>query len=435
MKKLLSLILTVSLIFCFSACKEKDTSSEISSEPILDTSSNETSSVETIVSSQTQSSNTTSSSKKEDTSSDTTPVKEVYPEKVLAVYSFENQFKMPQAEKKTFYDSVSGNTLPYRMFIPNNYDETKKYPVILFLHGAGEKGTNNQSQLNNLAKMFKYNGDLVASAFLICPQSYEWWNLDDRTPNRNGTLSSALRLLEEIERTYSCDSNRIYVTGLSMGGYATWDLLENYGYKFAAGIPVCGAGNNYNGRAFIDIPIRIYHGTKDPTVNFSASQSMYNAIKNAGGQKVEIFPLERVGHNAWDPAYSDRDTFSWLLAQNKATNPNCDYEFIPYLKITDSSGATVISDEDIYAISYLNYYEEAENYAVDLILSTNGKTKLNQAYKMSNGSPFAFYCGTKKVYTFTATEELPDNIFSIRGIFDKIEYQTFFDTIEQVLYS
>ena len=125
---------------------------------------------------------------------------------------------------------------------------------------------------------------------------------------------------------------------------------------------------------------------------------------------------------------------SWLLAQNKQTNPSCDYEIIPYLRIIDSSGATVISDGDIHALSYSNDYEESGIYSVDFILSESGKNKLNRAYKTSNGKPFTFYCGTQKVYTFTATAPLPDNVFSIRGIFDKIDYQSFFDTIESIVY-
>lgn len=438
MKKLLSVILTLAIVFIFSACEKEKNTSELSSEVVEDTSS-----VQTVVSSQTVSSSTPSTtstvsstpSKKTETTSEVEQPKVVYPEKVVAVYSYQNQFKMPDTEKKTFYDSVNGITLPYRLFMPHDYNPKNKYPVILFLHGKGEIGTDNQDQLSGISKLFKDNGDLAASAFVICPQSYEWWNFDFDKQYAKGTLSSALRLLEMVESTYSCDPDRLYVTGLSMGGCATWDMLENYGYKFAAGMPLCGFSDANKGALLKDIPIRIYHGTADTTVHYSSSQEMYDAIKNAGGQKVEFIRLEGVNHNAWDPTYSDRDAISWLLAQNKQTNPTCDYEIIPYLRIIDSSGATVISDEDMHALSYSNDYEESGIYSVDFILSESGKNKLNRAYKTSNGKPFTFYCGTQKIYTFTATSALPDNVYSIRGIFDKINYQAFFDMIEKIVYN
>lgn len=440
MRKVLSVILVLSIIFCFSACKKGKNKTKTESEPTTNISS-----VQSTVSSDTSSDNSSSSVSsgsestvtfnESQTSSSVEVKKEVFPEKVLEVYSYHNQFLMPEVAKQTFHDSQNGVSLPYRLFMPHDYNPANKYPVILFLHGAGEIGNDNEDQLSGINKLFRNNGDLAASAFVICPQSYEWWNLDSDKQYANGTLSSALRLLDEITNKYSCDKNRIYVTGLSMGGFATWDLLENYGHKFAAGIPVCGVGNTNNGSAFVDIPIRIYHGTKDPTVNFSSSQMMYNAIKNAGGQKVELFPLEGVNHNAWDPTYSDRDAISWLLCQNKESNPNCDYEIIPYFRITDENGTTIISEKDVHALSYMNDYEESGIYTVDFILSESGKSKLNRAYKMSGGSPFTFYCGTQKIYTFTATSPLPDNVFSIRGIFDKVDYQSFFDTIELIVYS
>lgn len=144
--------------------------------------------------------------------------------------------------------------------MPENYTSTKKYPVILFLHGAGEIGSDNEKHIENIKNILEYNYDLVSQAFVLCPQSSEWWDLDrEYTGDQNGTLGSALHLLQAIQKSYSCDNNRIYVTGLSMGGYATWDLLEEYGDIFAAGIPVCGGGNSKKAYKLKDIPIRIYH--------------------------------------------------------------------------------------------------------------------------------------------------------------------------------
>lgn len=148
-------------------------------------------------------------------------------QKITEVFPFKCEFQTPKFLKNVFYDSKNGNALPYRLVLPQNYDPAKKYPVILFLHGAGEIGTDNEKHLGNAMNMFSYNGDLVSQAFVVCPQSNEWWRLDRyMAGDAKGTLSSALNLLNELASNYSFDSDRMYVTGLSMGGYATWSLLE-----------------------------------------------------------------------------------------------------------------------------------------------------------------------------------------------------------------
>ncbi len=355
------------------------------------------------------------------------------PEKVTEVFTFENLFVMPEPIRNVFYDSQNGNVLPYCFFLPDDYVSSEKYPVILFLHGAGETGTDNNKQLTNLEQMFKHNGDLTSNAIVICPQTNEWWNLDrQQQGDQGGTLGSALHLLDEIKQTYSCDDNRIYVMGLSMGGFATWNLLEEYGDIFAAGIPICGGGNSGNGAAFKDIPIRIFHGTADGTVSFSASQNMYNSIVNAGGQKVSFIKLTDVGHNAWDYAFSDRDTFSWLFAQNKATNPSCKYEYLHYFKITDNKGNIIISDQDILDISYDFKYGDDYVVTVDLVLNDNGKNKLIQAYTSNIGKTHTVYWATQKLYNFTPTKSTIDNVFSIVDIFDNKSFVSFYSSINKL---
>jgi len=354
------------------------------------------------------------------------------PEKVTKVFSFECDFSMPECEKDTFYDSKNGNYLPYTLFLPKNYDPTKKYPVILFLHGAGEMGNDNEKHLNNMRNMFEYNYDLVSQAIVICPQSNEWWNLDrEYTGDQKGTLGSALHLLEEIQGNYSCDSNRIYVTGLSMGGYATWELLEEYGDIFAAGIPVCGGGNPEKAYKLKDIPIRIYHSRDDGTVSFSASQRMYNAIINAGGEKVTFIRLNGLGHNSWNYAYSDRDGFCWLFAQNKASNPTCKYEYIPFFKIVDAKGNTVIWDKDIDVIYYGGSYEDKYIITVDLALYENAVTNLRNAYTSSDTKEFTAYWLSEKLYTFTVDGPPINRIFSIVDVFDDKSVLTFYRTVKK----
>lgn len=355
------------------------------------------------------------------------------PERVVEVFSveYEDRYQITDNISGTFNDERNGNVLPYRLYIPKDYSSSEKYPIILFLHGAGEIGTDNARQLNNIDNMFEYNGDIVSNAFILCPQSAGWWNLDrDRENDLNGSLGSAYYLLKKIMGDYSCDSDRVYVTGLSMGGYATWDLLERCGSFFAAGVPVCGGGNSANGAAFVDIPIKIYHGTADPTVSFGASEAMYNAIVRAGGQKVDFIQLEGVGHNAWDYAYADREMFCWMFAQSKASAMGGTYEYAPRFSIKDEKGNTVIDDGDVVKTSYRRL-KKSDKMVIELTLNVAGRSKLNVAYKKSDGGQFTFYYGTQKVYSFTATGQFNTNVFYIADVFTIDNYLDFYKAIEK----
>lgn len=368
-------------------------------------------------------------SKTSQTSASTEPTR---PEKVVEVYDIEyaEKYQPTDCIRDTFYDSQNGNTLPYCLFVPKDYSPSKKYPVLLFLHGAGETGTDNRRQLNNLDNMFEYNGDIVADAFILCPQSAGWWNLDEGPNEFGGSLGSALHLLNSITKQYSCDKNRLYVMGLSMGGYATWDLLERCGDVFAAGVPICGGGNRYNGAAYKDIPIKIYHGTADTTVSFSSSLAMYNAIIAAGGQKVDFIQLDGVGHNAWDYAFSDREMFCWMFAQNKSKS-DVNYECAPLFSVKDSNGKAVITDSDVVKTNYRRESGKTDKMIIELTLTSVGRSKLNNAYKKSNGSPFTFYYGTQKVYSFTATTGTNDKVFQIAEVFNIDNYLKFYNSIRK----
>ncbi len=350
--------------------------------------------------------------------------KSVRPEKVTKVFSFNTEFSDPEYKIAVFNDTQNGIQLPYRMYLPENYVSSKKYPVLIFLHSLGEVGNDNTVPAIIAKKMFKYNADLVSQAFILCPQSNEWWNL-------NGTLSSVLHLLDEIKRTYSCDSNRIYVTGISMGGCGTWDLLSEHGDVFAAGMPMCGWGDVSKGDALKDVPIRIYHSADDNTVPISKSKDMYNAIINAGGLKANLFELDGLGHDLTDYVFYNRDAFCWLFAQDKAKNPKCKYEYIPYFKVVDSNGKTVISDEDIDDVIQTAGYEGEEYvFKVDMYLNLSGKSSLNKAYKKGTSEEFTVYWLDQKLYSFVATKTSADDVFSIVNIFDDENITTFLETVE-----
>ncbi len=340
------------------------------------------------------------------------------PEKVIKIYDARDDFKSPTYEQKTFRDNLTGTTMPYCLFLPEDYTASKKYPVILFLHGAGERGSDNRSQVRGMTRMHPTNGDLVNNAIIICPQcpANGWWDVDRYSyGDQKGSLGVAVRLLQNIQTAYSCDSDRIYAMGLSMGGYGTWSLLTRYSDVFAAGVPMCGWGDTSQGAVLANIPIWIYHGTSDPTVSFSQSQAMYNAIINAGGKKVLFTKLAGYAHNCWDYAMSDREMFCWLFAQNKSKNPDGSYEHIPYFKVVDAKGNIVISDKDTCKAEFDQ--NDIEYRSLKLTLTDEGVAKLKSAYAKNNGERFTFYVGNQKIFEYTATKEPIDNILYLNEVF------------------
>lgn len=444
MKKIIAFLLVlclISLAGCSKILTDNMSSSSYleSVDSVIESNTNTPTETSSVSSESSVPDNTTTESKTETpsqfvTSSETSSAQETptapvkpRPEKVTKIYEFNINTTVSEPIKKIFNDSQNGNTLPYCLYLPDSYTPSKKYPVILFLHGAGEIGSDNTLQLNNIKNMFVYNADYIAQSILICPQTPEWWSLDRAYGDGQGTLSSAMHLLEEVQNKYSCDKNRIYLTGLSMGSFATWDLLEHYGNVFAAAVPVCGGGNEMNAAAYVDIPIVMYHGTADPTVSFQSSQRTYDAIVAAGGTKALLISLEGVGHDAWKQAYADRNMFAWLFSQDKSKDTFVKYQVTPSFKIVDTNGNNVIAAEDLLVVEY-----EEKGNAVDIKIqiSPAGKSKLEKAYTASGGKEFTVYCLSQKIYSFTATTPPIDNILLITGVFNTSNYLEFYRTVQ-----
>ncbi len=221
-----------------------------------------------------------------------------------------------------YYDDISKIHIPYRVIEPHNYDPNQKYPVILFLHGAGYRfnsiydGSVNKRQLGTLESSFIFNCEWTTKAIIVAPHISvnDWW---DFGPNSDGTLDAAMRIFEKIISEYSYDSNRFYVTGGSMGGYATWQVAVKYNDIFAAAMPMCGWWSTSDAPQLIDMPIRIIHGTADSTVSVESSIIMYDAIKQAGSRKVVLSLYDGAEHDVWRQAYFDAETWDWLFAQKK----------------------------------------------------------------------------------------------------------------------
>ncbi|MBE6787968.1 MAG: hypothetical protein E7537_06445 [Ruminococcaceae bacterium] len=347
------------------------------------------------------------------------------PESNVQYKPITNEFLEPIYENKVFTDPKTKKELLYCLYLPENYTKDKKYPVILFMHGVGGVGSNYVGAVYSFNTVFQNSADIVKNAIILAPQapdSQGYWPID-----QDGWGSVAMRLLLEIEKTYSCDTNRIYITGNSMGGHGTWNLLETYGEHFAAGIPICGWGNPLNAPKLKNIPIWIYHGDQDPTVPVTASKLMHKAIKTAGGKKVQYTELEGVAHDSWPTAYSNRELISWLFYQNKTTNPNATYELIPLLTVRDDNQNIIICEKDTTLISYTTIDSQD---CIELKLTKEGTKKLETAYKNSNGKTFNVYFGNKKIMTFTAKEkgEINDT-FYIVGSFSSLNYYEYIDKI------
>jgi len=216
--------------------------------------------------------------------------------------------------------------LPYRLLMPKPYDAKQKYPLVIFLHGAGERGDDNQKQLvhgmNDFASdeiMTRYPAQVFAPQ---CPSGEQWGGINRlaRSPTPPDkfapALEAALKAVDALRKELSIDDRRIYITGLSMGGYGTWDALAKRTELFAAAAPICGGGDPSQASNFKDIPIWAFHGADDETVRVERSREMIEALKVAGGNpKYTEYP--GVGHNSWTQTYADPALYEWLFAQRK----------------------------------------------------------------------------------------------------------------------
>lgn len=177
---------------------------------------------------------------------------------------------------------------------------------MLFLHGAGESG-------NDLAKVKSHGPPKLVETkgpfpfILVSPQS----------PGRGWNPEVLNALVDSVIKQYRVDKRRVYVTGLSMGGYGTWALAAAYPEKFAALAPICGGGNPADADKLAKLPIWVFHGAKDTTVPFKRSEEMVEALKAAGGHpKFTVYP--EAGHDSWTETYANPEFYEWLLAQKRS---------------------------------------------------------------------------------------------------------------------
>jgi len=226
-------------------------------------------------------------------------------------------------EKKNFI-SHDGDTLLYRLYAPQT---NKKIPLIVFFHGVGERGNDNMSQLiNGVPLIYKNISALKQPCFIMapqCPLQYKWANVkfdtiaqaQDSIPQK--PLLMVVQAIDQLLKNYQIDSNRIYVMGLSMGGFAVWDIITRYPHEFAAAVPVCGGGDENKAALIAHLPVWAFHGAKDKVVKVERSRNMIAAMRRAGGKPVYT-EYKDMGHGCWNKAFSEEAMYKWLFLQKKS---------------------------------------------------------------------------------------------------------------------
>jgi len=220
------------------------------------------------------------------------------------------------------YFNKNGDSLNYRLLM-TDYSPASKYPLVVFLHGSGERGDDNKAQLKWGVLNFASSQNMkLHPSIIIAPQLPKEMNWDNFTsedkfkPSPSKTMKLLKELIDETIKNMPVDTNRIYITGLSLGGFGTFDALARYPNLFAAAVPVCGGGDISTVKDFAHVPIWIFHGAIDESVTPNYSQNMFNALVNFG-VKPGFTQYPEVGHFAWLAAYDDQMMIEWLYRQKK----------------------------------------------------------------------------------------------------------------------
>lgn len=236
-------------------------------------------------------------------------------------------FSQPSRFSREKYIDEKGDTLNYRLLFPDA-DRYRKYPLVIFLHGSGERGSDNDAQLKWGVMNFATDQNMMLHAAIViapqCPEKLTWSNVK---PGKNGgalelqpepsqPMALVIGLIHQLMKTMPVDTNRIYITGLSMGGYGTYDAIERYPRLFAAAVPVCGGGDTSRAAAIAHIPMWIFHGADDPAVNPVYDLWMLEALTRAGA-RPGFTEYPETGHFSWIGAYSDPSMMEWLFRQHK----------------------------------------------------------------------------------------------------------------------
>ena len=198
--------------------------------------------------------------------------------------------------------------LDYLLFLPPDYgkEQGKKWPLMIFLHGAGERGSDvNKVKIHGPPKIVEQKKDFPF--ILVSPQCPE---------GKGWEPEEVIALLDEIQAKYKVDPDRVYLTGLSMGGFGTWETATQYPERFAAIAPICGGGRTFMARRLKNTPTWVFHGEKDPVVPIKRSEEMVDALKSAGGD-VKFTRYPEAGHDSWTESYNNQALYDWFLQHKR----------------------------------------------------------------------------------------------------------------------
>ena len=228
-----------------------------------------------------------------------------------------NEMDKHQTVQRYDFNVRKTQQVNYLLYLPNSYEEDSKkaWPVVLFLHGAGERGTNIWKVATHGPPKLVREGREFPFILISpqCPEGSTW------------SREVLLGLLDFVCKEHRVDTNRLYVTGLSMGGYGAWDLGLSHPEKFAAIAPICGGGDYITGllssrdraNAIKTLGVWAFHGAKDPVVPLSESQRMVDLLKKHGAQDVKLTIYPEAEHNSWTQAYDDPELYRWMLGHRR----------------------------------------------------------------------------------------------------------------------
>ncbi len=212
---------------------------------------------------------------------------------------------MVQYLSKSFEKSPT--SLKYILTTPTDFDKNEKLPLLVFLHGAGERGDDIELvKTHGIPRYFTQNQDHLGLRVITlspqCPQERTWYDYK----------WDVISLIDQIADEYNVDKDRISLCGISMGGFGTWEIALQVAEKFSAIAPICGGGMNWRAWYLRNIPIRVFHGRLDDIVPITHSEAMVNSIKLQGGN-IEFTIYDDLGHCCWDRAFEETDLISWLV--------------------------------------------------------------------------------------------------------------------------
>ncbi|MDB6006218.1 MAG: hypothetical protein JWR15_3205, partial [Prosthecobacter sp.] len=216
-----------------------------------------------------------------------------------------------------FVKGVSKQGLNYQLWGSPTLDGTKRYPLVIWLHGSGQSGTDNESQLGGAPKIWTNEDNMAKTpCFLLapqCPSADTGW--------KNQVADTLLALIADLTEHLPIDETRLYLTGSSMGGFGTFSIAAKYPGVFAACVPLCGGGDVKNAEILKSTPFWVFHGDKDDMVPVERSRAIVAAVKQAGGELMKYTELEGAGHGITGIVYPKTDLHEWLFQQRKLAAP------------------------------------------------------------------------------------------------------------------